>query len=471
MKRTIVITGLVVTLTSIALIVFVRLFSGKGTEVLNITEAKRGSFEIAVSNTGELVPERVVDIRGPNVVQNMNFRVAPIRITDMVPEGTIVKKGGYIASLDKTNFNNTFKDESDILKTIQTDLEMKILDSAVTLSTLRDDIRNQAFAVEEAGITVDLSKYEPPAVQRLAVLELDKTKRYLDWKQRLYNLRYVQTVSEIKNFKRTFDSERRKVNDLGNVLAGFTVTAPSDGMVIYKKDRLGVKIKTGSYLNPFNPIVASLPDLSDMISRVYVSETDVSKIKPGQTVQVTVDAFQEKKYTGLVASIANIGEQLSNSDAKVFEVLVKIDGSDPSLRPSMTTSNKVITKLYDNVVYVPLESVLAGVDSIPYVYTTKGTRQVVVLGESNDKNIIVEQGLTAGTSVWLSTPENASKFLFVGNELVQIIRERAKARKLEMERERKENNILSESRSGNKTYTIVSVHTGTSGSAGTVSGL
>lgn len=471
MKRTIVVTGIVVVLFSIALMVFVRITSGKGTEVLNISEVKRGSFEIAVSNSGELIPETAIDIKGPNIVQNMNFRVAPIRITDIVPEGTIVKKGGYIASLDRTNFNNTYKDESDIFKTIQTDLDMKLLDSAVTLSTLRDDIKNQTFAVEEADITVDQSKYEPPAVQRQALLELDKTKRFLEWKQRLYNLRYVQTVSEIKNLKRTYESQRRKVKDLGDVLAGFTVTAPSDGMVIYTKDRMGVKTKTGSYLNPFNPIVASLPDLSGMISRIYVSEIDVTKIKPGQPVNLTVDAFQEKKYTGRITSIANIGEQLANSDTKMFEVLVKVDGSDPSLRPSMTTSNKVITKLFDDVVYVPIESVQAGADSIPYVYTTNGTRQVVVLGESNDKNIIVEQGLSAGTSVWLSTPENTGKFALAGNELVPVIRAREKARKLELERERKENNLLSESRSENKVFTVSPVHNGASGSVGTAGGL
>lgn len=471
MKRTIIITGLIVVLTSIALTLFVRLTSGKGTEVANITEVKKGSFEIAVSNTGELIPETSIDIKGPNIVQNMNFRVAPIRITDMVQEGTIVKKGGYIASLDRSNFNNTFKDESDILKTALNNLEMKLLDSAVTLSTLRDDIKNQFFSVDEAKITVDQSKYEPPATQRQAVLELEKAKRYLDWKQRLYYLRYAQAVSEIKSFKRTYESQRRKVTDLGNVLASFTVIAPSDGMVIYARDRMGVKIKTGSYMNPFNPIIASLPDMSGMISKVYVSEIEVSKIKKGQPVQITVDAFQTKKYTGQVSAIANIGEQLSNSDAKVFEVLVKLDGTDPTLRPSMTTSNKVITKLFDNVVFVPIESVQAGEDSIPYVYTTHGTRQVVVLGESNDKNIIIEQGLAAGTSVWLSTPEDQSKFSLAGNELIQVIRDRAKARKLELEKERKENNLLSEDRSENKAFTISSLPAGTSGSGGSADGM
>lgn len=465
MKKTIIITMIVVVLTSAALTVFVRLTSGNGKQEPDLAEVKRGSFEIAVINTGELIAEKSVDIKGPNTVLNINVRVAPIKITDLVPEGTIVKKGDYIASLDKTNFNNTFKDESEILRTIQVEFEMKIFDTAVILSALRDDIRNQTYISEEAAIVVAQTKFDPPAVQRQAELDLDKSHRYLEYKNRLYFLRYLQTSAEIKNLKLSLARQTRKVNDLKVILAGFTITAPSDGMVIYKKDRMGIKRKAGTLISPFDPAVATLPDLSSMLSKIYVSEIDVSKVKPGQQVQMTVDAFQGKTYIGQVTSVANIGEQFSNSDSKVFEVLVRLDGSDPMLRPSMTTDNRVIIKTFDDVVYVPIESVQAGADSIPYVYTTDRTKQVVVLGESNDKNIIVEQGLTESKSVWLSTPEKSGKFILAGNELISVIREREKARKIEMERVRKANNLLTGSESGNKVFNLSSGQDGASGTS------
>ena len=444
MKKTVITTALVAVLTLVALLVLVRLTSGKDLKVMNFGKAEQGTFEISVSNTGELLAENSDDIKGPDIVRNRNFRSAGIKIVDLVPEGTEVKKGDYIATLDRSAFSNTLKDELDNLKTIQTDLEIKILDTAVTLSTLRDDMKNQSFTVEEASIALDQSKYEPPAVQRKAELTLDKSKRLLSQDEKLYALRYAQTQSEIRVLKSTLEIQRSKVNDLQEILAGFTITAPSDGMVIYKKDRMGVKVKTGSMLNPWDPAVATLPDLSAMLSRVYVSEIDISKVKTGQPVQMTIDAFQGKSFTGRVASIANIGEQLSNSDSKVFEVLIKIDGSDPLLRPSMTTANKVITQTFNDVVYVPVESVHAGADSIPYVYTEEGKKQVVILGESNDKNIIIEQGLKAGESVWLITPENPNKFTFAGNDLIPVIREREKARRLENERVKRENELLTE---------------------------
>ena len=152
-------------------------------------------------------------------------------------------------------------------------------------------------------------------------------------------------------------------------------------MVIYKRDRMGNKRKIGSTINPWDNVVATLPDMSSMISKTYVNEIDVSKVKSGQKVEIMVDAFPEKSYTGVVSSVANIGEQLPNADAKVFEVLIKVDGSDPILRPSMTTGNKIITKTISDVIYIPLESVQAGTDSIPFVYLKNGNKQVVVLGE------------------------------------------------------------------------------------------
>ena len=155
-------------------------------------------------------------------------------------------------------------------------------------------------------------------------------------------LKQQQTIADIKSVIVNLNIQQRKVDDLNEILSQFVITAPSDGLLIYKTDRSGVKIKSGSTLNPFDPVVATLPDLSSMISKVHVSEVEVNKVKPGLPVEITLDALQETGLTGTVQSIANIGEQLPNSDSKMFEVLIRVNESDPRLMPSMTTTNKVI---------------------------------------------------------------------------------------------------------------------------------
>lgn len=446
MKRTFITTGIIIVVTIIALIVFNRLTSRRN-DTESYAEAKKGTFEISITAAGELLAEKSLDIMGPDIMQsNRNqggrqgggpqgrggdFHIMDFKIQDIVPEGTVVRKGDYIAQLDRTSYDNTLKDAEENLKTLRTNVEMKVLDTAMTLTALRDEIKNQRFTVEEAEITLAQSKFEPPATIRMAQMNLDKAKRGLEQKIKGYNLKIAQSLTDIRHEKMHLSSGTTLVADLQEFLSKFTITAPADGMVTYKKDRLGIKRKAGSSINPFDRAIATLPDLSSMISKLYVSEIEVSKVLPGLKANISVDALPEKSFTGTVISVANIGEQLPNSDAKMFEVQIKIDVSDPALRPSMTTGNKIVIKTFDNVVYVPTECIQTGSDSIPFVYEKNKTKQIVVLGEVNEKNTIVEQGLEPGTVIYTIPPENSESFRQVGENLISVIREREKVKRTE----------------------------------------
>ena len=434
MKRTLIITGIVAVVIVIAMIVFGKLTSRKDTTSV-YTEVKQGPFEITVTNSGELEAEKSVDILGPEIQQSSSqgqrggggqggmgggdrMRLQSFKISDIVPEGTIVNKGDYIAQLDRTDYDNTLKTALENLNTLQSNLEMAVLDTAVTLTNLRDAIKNQIITVEEADITLQQSKYEPPATIRQAEISLDKQQRALEQKNKNYQLRKAKALTDIKLKKRLFADGTTLVENLQTFLAQFTIKAPSQGMVIYKEEFNGSKRKTGSQVNPFDRVIATLPDLTSMISKTYVSEIEVNKIKNGQKVIMTIDAMPGKSWTGSVTNVANIGEVLENSDAKMFEVLIKVDGINTELRPAMTTYNKIIINSYENVVYIPTECVHAGSDGIAFVYKKNKTRQIVVLGEMNEKNTIVKQGLEPGTSLYLIAPEEASKFKLVGKDLV-----------------------------------------------------
>jgi len=439
MKKFYITLGVVAAIA--ALIVFNKMTSRRGV-INSYAEVMQGNFEISVSNSGELIAERSTEVKGPEIGQGRNqgpgqgrnqgggghMRAMDLKIQDIVPEGTTVREGDYIAQLDRSAYENTLKDAYENLKTYQENLEMKILDTAVALSSLRDDIKNQSFVVEEAAITLEQSKFEPPATIRKAETALDKSQRTLEQLKRSYLLTVSQTMSQINYQKRILSRGTSLVEDLEEFLSHFTITAPSNGMVIYKKERNGTKRKAGSTVNPFDRVIATLPDLSSMISKTYINEIDISKVKSGQKVYINVDALPQKSFTGNVLTVANIGEQLPNSDAKMFEVMIRIDGSDPTLRPSMTTGNKIIIKTFDNVVYIPTECVRTGPDSIPFVYGKNKKKEIVLLGESNEKNVIVEQGLEAGASIHIITPEKPEEFKLAGENLISIIRDRNKTK-------------------------------------------
>jgi len=235
MKRTIIISAIVVAAAFGALMVFNRVASAKK-KVNMLAEAQMGAFEITVTAAGELIPEKSIDIRGPvfaattgdqgqggsrggqQMNRGMDMHFMELKIQDIVPEGTIVKEGDYVAQLDRTSFDNSMRDEIQNLATLESNLELKILDTAMTMTTLRDQIKNQVYAVEEARITLDQSKYEPPATIRKAEVSLEREQRALEQLRKNYSLRAAQTLTDINTVKRSVNRKKQLVEDLQEYL-------------------------------------------------------------------------------------------------------------------------------------------------------------------------------------------------------------------------------------------------------------
>ncbi|MDR0385110.1 MAG: hypothetical protein LBH60_03435 [Prevotellaceae bacterium] len=427
MKRKIyIIAGIILALAVTGSIFF---FSGSNETVDQKIKAQKGLFEIVVNTTGELQALNMETINAPEQLRGRNVRMVDIKIMDLIPEGTVVDSGDYVGALDRSSLDNTLKTTETELEQIKNQYENALVDTSLNLRQMRDNIQNLLFTLEESKITMEQSVYEPPATQRKAKNDYDRALRNYEQELQRYSLRQEQEIGKVREIRIRLSRKEDEYNDMLDLISRFTIYAPKPGMVIYFKEWGGAKRKVGSTISPWDRTIATLPDLSVMVSKTYVNEVDISKIKAGQTVRLGVDAFPDKKYSGIVTDVANVGEQLKNSDAKVFEVLVRMNQSDSILRPSMTTSNEILIASIPDVVYIPLEALYA--DSVPYVYRTNGTKQVVIPGEMNDNFRIIEQGLEEGDEVYLSTPEHSEKFELVGKDLVQILREQDAKKKEE----------------------------------------
>lgn len=432
MKRKTILAIVIPVVVIVALVLYSAL-SGQEKEIILETTVEQGEFEIAVMVTGELQAIRETEIQAPSQLRSRNLRIRTIKIQDLIPEGTVVDSGDWVATLDRSEADNSLKDIMDNLEQKESEYMRTKLDTTMQLRELRDELVNLRFNMEEAEITLEQSKYEPPATIRQAQIELERATRAYNQAETNYDLRVQQSRAEMREAEINMARDRRSKEEMEEVLQRFDIYAPAGGMVIYKKDWSGQKRTAGTEINTWDLAVATLPDLSTMISMTYVNEIDISKLRKGQQVDIGVDAFPEKKFTGQVVEVANIGQQLPNTDAKVFEVRIELNERDTILRPSMTTSNRVITQTLDSVLYVPLEAVHAN-DSLTYVYTRDGRKQVVVLGESNENHIVVDMGLERGERLYLSLPENSESFKYDGLELVEEI----KRRKAEEEERRRE---------------------------------
>jgi hypothetical protein len=371
-----------------------------------IIPVKSGKFVVDITTTGELEAKNSVEILGPTRLRD--FRIYNVTINDIIPEGTVVKKGDWIANLDRSEFNTKLQDQQIEVEQAQSQYIQTQLDTALQMRQARDELINLAYAVEEAELVLEQSAYEPPATVKQNEINFEKAKRNYQQAQDNYLIKLEQNKAKMADASAELRKDQRELNSLLELGNSFTVYAPDDGMVIYEKGWDGKPIKAGSQINSWNPTVATLPDLTKMVSKTYINEVDVRKIQPGQNVEIGLDAFPEKKLKGVVTNVANVGEQRPNSDAKVFEAMIEIQGSDEMLKPSMTTSNRIITNVIDSALFIPLECLHNKDDSISYVFLRKGikkTKQEIKVGGTNNNEAVVELGLNPGDRIYLSVPE------------------------------------------------------------------
>ncbi|PID94270.1 MAG: RND transporter [Bacteroidetes bacterium] len=368
---------------------------------------ERGDFFIDVVTTGELEARSSEKIHGPSGARD--FRIWNLKIEDIIPDGSVVDSGAYIARLDRSELSNRIKDEQSGLEKLESQYIKTKLDTSMSLRAARDELINLEFALEEKKIRLEQAVYEPPATIRQYEIDLNKGERaYLQAKKN-YQLKKQKAEANMQEVSASLNQSKRKYERMMQLMGQFTITAPKSGMVIYRRSWDGSKIGVGATIGAWDPVVAELPDLSQMVSKTYVNEIDISKVKEGQPVEVSVDAFPDKKLTGEVFEVANIGEQMKNSNAKVFEVKVIVNEFDSILRPAMTTKNVINTAVIKDVLYLPLEAVHSN-DSISLVYRSNYTKQEVKVGESNDNQVIILEGLQEGDEVLLSIPENSDKY-------------------------------------------------------------
>ena len=372
---------------------------------------QRGEIVVSITTTGELLASRSEEIQAPGRAMR-EVGVWQANIADLIPEGTHVDSGTYVAALDRGEIGSKLKDNELEIQKAKAAFTQTKLDTALNMREARNNLTNLQFALEEAKIALNQSEFEPPATIRQNKIAVEKAE--LQYEQAVKNnqVKALQFAAKMEEAQATLDQALIKRDKILEVMEQFIITAPRPGILIYAKTWKGDKKVVGSRISAWDPTVALLPDLVNMISQTYVNEVDISKIKKGQTVEIELDGAPDVKLIGKVDYIATVGEQLPNSEAKVYEVKVNIDESVGSLLPGMSTSNKIITARHENVLYIPIETVFTDRD-VSYVYKKSGfgiQKQGVVTGATNINHVVIKQGLQEGDVVLFTAPENPEKY-------------------------------------------------------------
>jgi HlyD family secretion protein len=382
-----------------------------------IVRVERGIFEIVVTGMGELEALESTQIMIPDVMSDGSVRrVRGLAITDLVREGTVVKKGDYVATLDPGDVEEQLRSSQDRLELYLNTLENAKIDSSLTLSAARDEIRQARDLVLDRKIRVEQSVYESGAVQRQAQINFETSERSLD--QRIRNYTQIRRRHEL-NIQRRKDNvqdQEEEIRMLEQLMRDLRVTAPGDGLVVYARSNNGQKIRVGSTVGRWDPLIATLPDLSTLQSVVYIKEIDISKISVGLPVRIRIDAFPEEQFAGVITRVANVGQEMPGEFFSAFKVEITVDPKGKQLLPGMTSTNNIVVESVRESILVSRLAVFIDEELGQYVYKREGlntVKQQILTSGENDLFYKVQEGLNSGDRVLLTPPQKADNLRIV----------------------------------------------------------
>jgi multidrug efflux pump subunit AcrA (membrane-fusion protein) len=374
----------------------------------NIFVVKKDNFEAIISTKGEIQSKKAVLINFPDILGDRMLNIYQSQIKDLVPEGTIVKKGDYVAMLDQSNIKQYAQSTEESLQKVAASFNDAKLDSAVNLSASRDELEQLVFDLRYKKIDVEQSVYDSPANQRMTQIEYDRTVRLLESKRRTYRMRQNEYKIRCSRNERQYKEYNERNDKYKQALLATRITAPGDGMVVYARKWGGRKTRVDDYVSFWDPAIATLPDLSSLVSETYVEEIYISKIHIGDSVRVFVDALKNKEIMCRISNISNIGQDMAGFDSNVFKIYIQLTGDFSKLKPSMTTNNEIIIEKADNVLVIPLQCLFSE-NGTQFVYLKESgdiVRRNVKTGERNDKVVIIKSGLKERDRILLNKPED-----------------------------------------------------------------
>ncbi len=310
MKKKIIISAAILVIIA-GVVLKLTLFSSdkNDTEKYKKEAIDKGNIEALVITTGTLNPVTTVDI-GSQVSG---------RIDELyVDFNSRVKQDQIIAELDQAQFITRVKQNE-------------------------ANYQSAEAALEKARVTLDNAKKKYERAMNLFEKELISFEEKESIETQYYSARADIQSSEARLEQAESQLDSSKVD-----LTYTIIKSPIDGVVISRRVNIGQTV-AASFQAPVLFQIAN--DLSKMQVECSVDEADIGKVKEGQKVKFTVDAFPEENFTGKVSQVRYSPEIVQN--VVTYTTIVEVDNPEMKLRPGMTATASIVTGEAKNVLRVP----------------------------------------------------------------------------------------------------------------------
>jgi HlyD family secretion protein len=194
------------------------------------------------------------------------------------------------------------------------------------------------------------------------------------------------------------------------------IASPIDGIVTSLNVEEGEIAITGTMNNP-GTVLMTVSNLDSMEVRAEIDETDVARVRPGQDVEISVDAFPDTTLRGSVSVVGSSsslarGYSQGINERSTFDVTVSIMDSLAGLRPGMTTTVDVVTAIADSAVYVPIQSLV--LRERGEGETRKEYEGIFVIKDGRAEFVPVTTGIADDMNITVSNPLGEKTPVIVG---------------------------------------------------------
>jgi multidrug efflux pump subunit AcrA (membrane-fusion protein) len=315
----------------------------------------KGNFRSTIVLTGTLVSLRSEEFKVP-ITETWR-----VQIKWMVKEGESVKPGDPVVRFDTANLASDIVTAQDSLRTKREEKTQKEADYQHQKFELDVEVRKAENDNRQKEIDASI----PPEIE--AKIEYDR--KQLEKKRSDFTLESARTNRTVKLAEgeaqiKTLEIEVRdleaKLEKLKNSLSALTLTANTAGAVLYAVDEWsGRKVQVGDTVFATRG-VAQIPDMSSLEVQAWISETHIQHIMAGEGVDLSLDAYPNKHYQGIIREISKSAEALRRwGRSHYFRVQIKMEKLDPEImKPGMSVKCEVQDPQYDEVLLVPLEMTL-----------------------------------------------------------------------------------------------------------------
>src|SRR3954467_407103 len=209
------------------------------------------------------------------------------------------------------------------------------------------DVQNQ-YDQSAADVSSATVQRATALAQRNRSAELYKEKIITAQEMDQANLDYANADASLIKARTNLSIARVRLEDA-------TVRAPSNGTIIEKPVSEGMVISSATSSASGGTTILKMADLTKVRMRAFVNETDIGNVKSAQAATVTVDAFPNRRFFGLVEQVEP--EAVVQSSVTMFPVLVSLNNSDGALKPGMNGQVVMEVARHDNVLAVPSDAV------------------------------------------------------------------------------------------------------------------